>query len=124
MSPRRGFSLIEVIVAVTLLGVVAATHALVSARYTVRARSLGRLALLARHGQLLAQQRGAGVPGVFAPDVPALRRLGLPHIPVAVGAAAQGVLDHRRREQLLAVLLGVPAQDVIKLHVNLHRSGK
>ncbi|MFZ9897917.1 MAG: type II secretion system protein [Gemmatimonadaceae bacterium] len=41
MSARRGFSLIEVIVAGTLLGVVAATHALVSARYTVRARSLG-----------------------------------------------------------------------------------
>jgi len=41
MTQRPGFSLIEVIVAVTLLGVVAATHALVSARYTVRARSLG-----------------------------------------------------------------------------------
>ena len=38
---RRGFSLIEVVVAVTLLGIVAATHALVSARYTVRARTLG-----------------------------------------------------------------------------------
>lgn len=41
MSIRRGFSLIEVVVAVSLLAVVATTHALVSARYTVRARSIG-----------------------------------------------------------------------------------
>jgi len=41
MTGRRGLSLIAGIVAVTLLGVVAATHALVSARYTVRVRALG-----------------------------------------------------------------------------------
>lgn len=40
MTLRRGLSLIEVIVAVTLLGVVAAMHAMVSSWYTVRARSV------------------------------------------------------------------------------------
>lgn len=66
MSRRRGFSLIEVIVAVTLLGLVAGVHALVAARYTARTRSVGvgvdRAAALATAIELYATMPYASLP--------------------------------------------------------------